>query len=232
MWLKVLTVYKRHDKYDIFSKWSAKSENYSEYRNRYFYDRITSYIDINFLINELRRHKVDIKYIERYKYVDHITTDLTGLKKIEFNNRYVYNTTASDTLDYDIFDKYKTLIIKSCTGTGKTTAVAKHFAKLKSHNPELKLISITNKITLADQHIATFASENITLTNYRDVKTKDHNKQVDLAICLNSLFKFLDDLDFDEETDYVLYIDEITSFLSFTHNDTLNNNLQKICKKK
>ena len=77
----MLTVFKRHNKCDIFNEWSLKSTKYSQHRNTYFHNRIQSYIDINFLINVLKRNKVDIKYVERMKKVKYITADISGIKK-------------------------------------------------------------------------------------------------------------------------------------------------------
>ena len=48
-----------------------------------------------------------------------------------------------------------------------------------------------------------------------------------LTICINSLQKLwmLDDADLQ---DYIVYIDEIVSFLELTHNDTLNSKLKEV----
>ena len=75
----------------------------------------------------LIRNKIDIQYIERIKHVTHITTDMKDIKKIEHSNKYVYNEADErGTLNFDMFGKYKTIIVKSCTGTGETTAIAQH----------------------------------------------------------------------------------------------------------
>jgi hypothetical protein len=55
------------------------------------------------------------------------------------------------------------------------------------------------------------------MRNYQEIKT--HFNDVDsLTICLSSLAK-LGDLDEDELGDYIVHIDEVSSFLEFTHND-------------
>ena len=117
----------------------------------------------------------------------------------------------SETLSYEIFNKYDTLVIKSNTGTSKTSCVAKHMAKTKFLHPEIKILSITNRITLSDQIVQSFADEETALRNYRSTK-KRIDPTFDLVVCLNSLHKFLKDDDFDYETDYYVYIDEITNF--------------------
>ena len=86
-------------------------------------------------------------------------------------------------------------------------------------------ITITNKRTLSDQHLTSFAAEGITLLDYRHADQSDRNLETDATLCINSLFKFMNSLEFDSEIPYVIYIDEIVSFLSLTHNETLNHNL-------
>lgn len=73
------------------------------------------------------------------------------------NNRYLYDETQKNkTLSYKMFKDYEAIIIKSCTGTGKTTAVSKHVEQYMKENPEMQIIAITHKRTLSDQHIEDF----------------------------------------------------------------------------
>ena len=61
-WLKVLTVFKTHNKCEICDALSKKSPEYKENKNTFFYDRVTSIIDINYLVNVIRRNNIVIKY--------------------------------------------------------------------------------------------------------------------------------------------------------------------------
>jgi predicted AAA+ superfamily ATPase len=62
-----------------------------------------------------------LKHIDSYKEFQPITKIITANK---FNNQYVSNIYS-----YDDFKNNNTAIIQSCTGTGKTTMVAKHLSK-------------------------------------------------------------------------------------------------------
>ena len=90
-------------------------------------------------------------------------------------------------------------------------------------NPNIRFLTLTTRTTLSDQHKATF--KNINLATYQE--TTNLYKQRALTICLNSLERlaFLDD---DEMNNYILYIDEVSSFLEFTHNETLKGNMKQI----
>ena len=98
----------------------------------------------------------------------------------------------SDGLSYETFDDHDTIIIKSCTGTGKTTAVAKHAAKCMEKGD--KFLSITTRTSLSDQHQKSF--ETLGMKNYQDIRA-DFASAESLTICLNSLAK-LGELDEEE----------------------------------
>ena len=103
----------------------------------------------------------------------------------------------SDLLDYETFGANATIIIQSCTGTGKkTTAIAKHMTQEQG-----KLLSIVTRTSLADQPGKSFKA--LGLKSYQDVKFGLCDEKA-LVICLNSLGK-LEALD-DDEIKITLYI--------------------------
>jgi hypothetical protein len=80
-----------------------------------------------------------------------------------------------------------------------------------------KILSIFNLKTLGAQHYKTFKEKyNIELLSYEDgFKRNEH-----FYICINSLLK-LEHLSNEDLGQYVVFIDEINSFLQFTHNETI-----------
>ena len=126
----------------------------------------------------------------------------------------------SELLDYPTFKQHDTIIIQSCTGAGKTTAIAKHMTQEQGN-----FLSIVTRTSLADQHCKSFRA--LGLKSYQDVKFGLCDEDA-LVICLNSLGK-LEALDDDEIQNYTLYIDEVTSLLEFTGNDLLDNVMKKGC---
>ena len=118
---------------------------------------------------------------------------------------------------------FKTLLIKSPTGTGKTTRIADHIKRVKEDDSNIKFLSIVNLISLSDQHLKSF--KDINLQSYQDLL---EFKNKDFVICINSLCRLKDFKDEDFKN-YFVYIDEINSFLqSLTHNDKLTKNIKYI----
>ena len=124
------------------------------------------------------------------------------MTRVNFNSKYI-----SDGFTYEHFQNYETFIVQGCTGTGKTTAVANHVEKYST--PETNFLSITTRQSLSDQHAKSF--EKMGMENYQDIKT-DFYDASSLTICLNSLVK-IDARGDSELKNYIVYIDEIVSFL-------------------
>jgi hypothetical protein len=64
------------------------------------------------------------------------------------------------------------------------------------------------------------------IQHYKD-KSSDPKKAQSYVVCVNSL-GHLSHLTEYEKNDYVVFIDELTSFLNLTHNDTLNHNIKYV----
>ncbi len=116
----------------------------------------------------------------------------------------------------ETFEQNETNIFKSCTGAGKTHAVAKHMEQEVASG---KVLSITTCMTLAYQQQKSF--ETIRMQNYQDIKGSLYDADV-LGVCLNSFVK-LEALDEDDDAEYIVYIDEVVSFTEFTNDDLLDN---------
>ena len=84
-------------------------------------------------------------------------------------------------------------------------------------NTNIKFLTLTARQTLSQQHKQSF--KNVHLISYQDTTGKLKTKNA-VTMCLNNLVK-LSDLDEEEIANYILYIDEVNSFLDFTHNTTL-----------
>jgi len=129
-------------------------------------------------------------------------------------------------LGYDFFDNTikansKCYIVKSDTGTGKTTAI-KHY--LKDNNE--KFLSITSRRSLAIEQFRVFDEFGVHCQLYLN---KDKNKGDSLTVQAESLqsnMKYIDKSTFQE---YVLIIDEVESFIKhIVESPTLKNKKQTI----
>ena len=219
-WLIVLTVLKNLNKFAIFDNFSKKSKKYNCENNLKLWNLNTGSIDINYLIIKLNQElNQSLTLIEKYKVLPE-NTGCKNIFNITFNKEFLE-------IDDRIFDNYDTLIIKSDTGTGKTTHTGKQLNRYFKYNGnKYKLISIVNLINLAKQQLKSFKENDIEITSYKD----DNFDLIDgnFIICINSL-KMLNLMDDDYFNDKIIYIDEITSFLEgLTHNDLLNSNIKTI----
>jgi hypothetical protein len=216
-WLVVTSVLKCHDQYGLWETWSKQSEHYNEAKNQQQWCYNKGFLDINYLVWVLRQAGEDVEYVPRHKPYHPITRNIAHIKQETFHERYV-----SEGLSYETFEAHDTIIVKSCTGTGKTTAVAEHAAK--SMQKGEKFLSITTRTSLSDQHQKSFAS--MGMKNYQDIRANFQDTG-SLTICLNSLAK-LGQLGEEDLKKYIVYIDEVSSFLEFTHNDTLDSILKDV----
>lgn len=221
-WLKIATIYKNLNKYDICDEWSKQSKKYDKIKNDERLKSLNCQIDINYIVNILnntREHK--IKYFEKMKIYEPITSNIDNIKKININSQYLFNDINNNSFNYKIYSKYDTIIIKSSTGTGKTTAISKLLNIHLLEDPEIKFITITDKITLSDQHAKSF--NNMNHYKYNSITTQNQKA----TICINSLKKISSMSDDDIEKT-IFYIDEIASFINFTHNTTLYHDILTI----
>ena len=81
-----------------------------------------------------------------------------------------------------------------------------------------KILSIIDKISLGAQHLESFKKEEIHLRSYHDGFKKNEHYYV----CINSLLQ-LENLSNSDIEQYIVFIDEINSFLQFTHNHHISN---------
>jgi hypothetical protein len=220
-WVLIATILKSLDKFDILNEWFKASTKYNYNTNLEIYNNISSKIDINFLVHILNTEfKQNIKLVEKYKIYNAILEMPVEIIKSEINERYI-------TIPDHIFNDNDTITLNSTTGTGKTTCTAQAIKKYnENRTTPYKIISIVSKVSLANQHIKSFSDANIKLTSYQD--TSKNTLLDNLVICVNSLeiLKNIPDVEFN---DYIVYIDEATSFtMDLTHNETLNSKLKSI----
>ena len=222
-WLIITTILKSLNKFDIWNNWSKKGNNYDVNKNIIIWNNNKGNININYLIHLLNdNNETKLDLIQFYKPYEPLTQNIE-FEQLEFNNRYVSNG-----FTYEHLINNNTIIIKSCTGSGKTTAIAKHIETYlcNSYSDNNKIISIVSKISLAQQHIKSFDDNNIKIISY-DNDNKNLSKD-NITICINSLLMYqkYEPSFFNNK---IVFIDEINSFIeSLTHNETLDKNIKII----
>ena len=211
-WIKITNILYGLNKFVIWNDWSTMSRKYDYDKNMEIWNNIIPSYDINYL-----RHILKMEPINRFKKYNMLSSQIPTK---QMNSKYI-QLTKEDLVNSN------TVIMKSCTGTGKTTTTAQ---AIKQYNLNLKkpkrILSIISKKSLAAQHIKSFADADINLINYLDKnKTLSHDN---IVCCINSIMLFRDVHEY-EFSNYIVYIDEIASFLNdITHNETLRGKL-KLC---
>ena len=161
-WLILLTVLKNLNKFDIFDEFSKKGENYNYNNNIALWNANEGKIDINYLLfilnkdKQIKDKKIKTNELKNcFKPYEPIELDISNIKQNVMNNKFLFDKTYNDN-QYD----YK-------TGTGKTTATAKHIKQYITENEDTKILCIVTRKSLTNQHIKTFKDEDIILMNYQ-----------------------------------------------------------------
>ena len=201
-WVQITAVCKTHDKKDLWDKWSKKSKSYKSISNNKIWDSLKFNNNINF-INAILE-KPPFPYTYDYTPI----TDIKNINRLEQNNRYLNIEEINN----------NTIIVKSDTGTGKTTSVCK---MLKD---EENILSIVSRCSLVNQHITSFKKVNVDIIHYAEEEIYKQNKvccQIDSIIKIN-----ISNID-----KYCVYLDEVNSTINYLLNSsTLMNRRDKVFK--
>ena len=247
-WFKLACVF-INENFDIniLERASMKSTKYNKRNNQEIYNfiRRNNYnkkpVTCASLINMLKKDNPtiynklflkDVEFIDFDENEKKLKLNETDIKK-EINNKYLYTTDSDggdNILNYNNFCDNETIIIESTTGTGKTTTIASHLYEYTKNN-NLKFLSITPREILTEQHVESFKT--VKCIKYKNNKGEKHENRVlwdsvAVSMCVNSILTY-SKFKKEEFKNYVIYIDEINSFLHYlTHSDTLNKNLKEV----
>ena len=207
----------------IWDEWSQSEEGYNKMNNFKLWNTIDTDINFNYILSQIEGRKL-LNSVKPYKVFYNEPT----IKTIEMNNNYIFDETyTGEQMTNDIFNNYDTIIIRSTTGTGKTSNTAKFISYYnEKHCDKYKILSIINRISLVSQHQISFNNEGIEIMSYQDsdVDIEDDN----VIICINSLLKYAR---YNKEffNNYIVYVDENNSLLtSLTHNHLINDKLKPL----
>ena len=229
-WIKITHILKEINKYDIWDEWSkTNKEKYNKEKNNNIWDNISEneeYLnDLYYIIWLVKFHNKDIqiKQIERiYKEYEEITEE--NKKNAKYINRNYLNVD-------DIDENKKLNILKSPTGSAKTTTAIKYTKKERLNNPNIKIFSITHLITIADDHHKRFNKEDIKIFHYKNIDCNYLNedfmndyKYSGGVVVINSLTKLLN-LDFSNS---IISLDEINAVIECLLNSSVIRNRREI----
>jgi len=201
-WSIITNILKGLDKKELWELWSLESNKYNKNNNEAIWNAEIPKYDINLLLNEVDAKPIPYTY--KYKPI----TDIKNIDVSEQNERYV-------DLDkvINIGTVKKCIIIKSDTGTGKTTTTFKTFKK----NDYKYILSIVTRRSLVNQHIENARKVKIAMHGYEEEGVA--NKKI-VCYQLDSIMKFLNDKRREDIDKYVVYMDEINSTLKYLINSS------------
>ena len=205
-WVKLTTALKTLGKKEIWHEISKRhgGNKYNEQKNNENWDGITDHNKL-FMVNhcllqcKLKNARAMLDY---YKY-----------KPVPLQETKAFVELNKQKLGYTFFNDYTgNVIVKSDTGTGKTTSF-KHFCKDKP------FISIVSRVSLGVEQMRIFTDHNIKCNWHEDI-TEECKKGAfwgmwqgdNIVITVDSLIK-LSNWDQDVFKDYTIYLDEFNSLI-------------------
>lgn len=231
-WLKTATAMKTINKVDLFLEFCANHKNTKGGINRKGDAEYNKRIQ---LINGITQHH-DLLMINHILLQSNSRTmlDYNKMKPIygkqfETDNQININRTKLGKLDNSKDDKgfvdiisNKNYVIKSDTGTGKTTLFKKYTKKNKS-----PIVSIVSRISLGNAQYEEFSKAQIKISNYLstcDYFIKDGDS---IIITIDSIQRLIN-LDF---SNYIIFLDEFNSMLEYLWTCPNLNDKRVLCVK-
>ncbi len=198
---KFTTIMKYLDAYDLWDEFNKKRDRYDLNKNIEIWNSVNpNKCNINLLIDLFHN-----KDISGYYNLKHLPKFSLESEKINKNK-----------LGYDFIQEKINYIIKSDTGTGKTTSV-KHFLNKTNDN----FISIVSRVSLGQEQYNNFnENEFLDCNFYQQVEFMKNEDNI--IIQLDSLLKVHRNIDISQ---YVIVLDEFESILDHLFNSpTLKRN--------
>lgn len=211
-WLNTASAMKAINRVEFFLDYCMKHKNTRcQVKNDEFYNTNVK------LIN-------NIKDTETFKMSNMLIKILNTTKLENANHMLAYkkykpiiqSTFTNDNITYIDIDKLgkgltinenKNYVIKSDTGTGKTTLFKKYIADNEINN----VISTVSRISLADEQYVQFNEEGIEIHNYRYFKGR-FNTGVSVIITIDSIIRLAQINDLSQ---YVVFLDEFNSLMEY-----------------
>ena len=221
-WLIFTTAMKQINRKDLWEKYpKIKPANCDktdkeriDWMNSHW-DNIKKHNQYNCLSNLLLNTKVKNArtMLEYYMYIDY---DVHTIKPdVIINQAKLTDENYSNFLENK--KNYDCLIMKSDTGTGKTTSFVKYFKKQE----KTKFISIVSRVSLAQEQYMTFSKNNINCDLYNIVNDRLES-QYNHVITIDSIIRVAKWSCY-EYKNYIVYLDEFNSMIEYLIcADTLN----------
>jgi len=204
-WLRFTTAMKQLDKFEIWDELSklhgGDSYNYN--------NNVQIWNGCNKSIPCFESILKEVEQLHSLHYMKYKSIPSNTIKPTKIINRAKLGHVKQDDLfntEYLIIETIKNYIIKSDTGTGKTTLIKNHLQQTQS-----KFISFVSRVSLADEQYRTFTQAGIECEHYQHppfiVKGSSLITTIDNIKKTNRL---LDDIG-----EYIIFVDEFNSLIEY-----------------
>jgi hypothetical protein len=147
----------------------------------------------------------------------------------EYDDRYVLpfptDVEAFNERHAAVFGNHRYVLLKAAMGSGKTAAVKHHLAKLLEQCPQLRVLFVVPRISLAENLAVNlnYTSQPLEFRNYRTSSDKELLTANRLIICVDSIWKLNKrDGRHDAQRWDVVVIDEVETVLAQFGSDTMH----------
>ncbi len=226
-WLIFTTAMKTLNKVDLWDDWSKKRGDgkYDYDKNNETYDSITAHNHL-FCVEHLAKHSTARGSDSVLSYTKYKPTECHTEKASITINRNKLGIKDNEQVDFidEFLQGTRCLVVRSDTGTGKTTAMKKYM-----NNNNCKFISIVSRISLGKEQNKVFQEGGLDCCYWEDMQKDmdEHNEQAyhyeeyakwshnegkNICITIDSLIKLADFKDFHG---YTLYLDEFNSLVEY-----------------
>ena len=221
------TACKSLDCYDLWDEYNQKYPNYDFDKNDIMWNSVDeSYACFYNLLKDSKFPNSE-KLIDYHKYQPILQNEIKP--DIEFK---------SEKVGYEYFQKNKNYILKSDTGTGKTTSFQKYIERTNQ-----KFISITSRVSLAEDQYERFSKDIDNVYYYKNLNNdllykllkfekekKKYSFTGSVVVEIESILHRLQDPEWITNlSDMVVYLDEFNSLIQHIHSSsTLDNNLSLV----
>ena len=222
-WETITFICNKYDKKEVWETWSKQSTHYNKVNNNKIWatmkqnanDYINSFHYLYFLVKHYNPN-INLKPLEKVFYEYEPLTQDNINNAIKINERFLSVDLLNNNKNADI-------VIKSGTGTAKTTILKKYIKQ-----NEYKLLSIVHLKSLATEHQNIFNKEGIKLLHYKDIKNKS-TEEIEtlyngLVIVINSIGK-IKHLNFSK---HIVYMDEVQALINVLNSSTTIKQRRKI----
>jgi len=216
LWITITSALKSADLRASWVTFSKKSDtSYDENNNNNIWDNLIQIVDLTYLkIVKLREKiKTGLKIRRWCNKLNLFTTTPNETR----NDKYitlVKSVKSPDIVNFD-YDIHPYILIKSATGTGKTTCTADLIKKIRD-GYDYNVLSIVSRISLAQQHKKNFNNNGIDIVSYQDISPGDYSKCKNLVIQVDSIIH----LDKDKLKNTIVFLDEINSLFDYILNSS------------